>query len=251
MKEGGKRLITAEQEQKNPDPLITVITVTYNAKAFIKTCISSVSNQEFQNVEHLIFDGGSSDGTVEILEEFNDKIAYWRSEPDAGIYAAMNKALKFARGKWILFLGADDSLLPGFSKMALHLKDENCIYYGESRYGDHIHGGYFSAYRLVRFNICHQNIFYPAKVFQHYQYHEEYKVSADYHLNMLCFTDKRFRFEYYPILVAVYAPGGISSTSPDPEFNRDKAKIIKDHFSPFIYWRYQLRKFRHFIKGRK
>lgn len=251
MKEGGIRLTAANQPLANKNPLITVITVTYNADKFLEECINSVARQEYQNIEHLIFDGGSSDGTLDILRNFNDKVAYWRSEPDKGIYNAMNKAITFAKGKWILFLGADDVLLPGFSTMAYLLKDENCIYYGDSKFQDGIHGGPFSPYRLVKFNICHQNIFYPNSVFKYYMYNENYEVSADYHLNILCYTDQRFRFEYHPILVAVYSEGGFSSMTVDIFFNRDKDKIIKDRFSTLIYWRYKLRKFRHYLKGRK
>lgn len=250
MKEGGIRLIKENQHASNDNPLITVITVTYNARQFLEDCINSVISQSYSNIEHVILDGGSTDGTVDFLEEQQDKIAYWRSEPDNGIYDAMNKAVKYARGKWILFLGADDTLLPGFSQMAPLLKDDSCIYYGESRYKDTIHGGFFDAYRLARFNICHQNIYYPKDLFNYYEYDTRYKVSADYHLNLLCFADKRFRFEFHPILVAVYAAGGFSSIITDIAFKRDKAKIIRDNFSRLIYWRYQLRKFRHFIKGR-
>lgn len=251
MKEGGKRLATNDQKLENDGPLITVITVTYNAEKFLNDCISSVSDQEYKNIEHLIFDGGSTDGTLNILEESNQKIGYWRSEPDNGIYSAMNKALTFAKGKWILFLGADDKLLPGFSEMAKLLKDENCIYYGESQFKNTIHGGFYDAYRLVKFNICHQNIFYPRNVFEYYTYNESYRVSADHYLNIQCFADKRFRFEYHPILVAIYAPGGFSSFAIDEMFKKDKDKIIKANFSTLIYWRYKLRKFRHFIKGKK
>jgi glycosyltransferase involved in cell wall biosynthesis len=231
-------------------PLISVITVTLNAVKFLEQCIKSVAEQHYPNVEHIILDGGSTDGTIKLLEKFNDKISYWKSEPDNGIYSAMNKAVKHAKGEWILFLGADDVLLPGFSKMATVLTDKNCIYYGESKWKDTIHGGAFNAYRLARFNICHQSIFYPKSVFDYYMYKTEYVIKADYYLNILCFTDSRFKFQFHKILVSTYAEGGISSTNPDPAFLHDRDNIIKSRFSKLVYYRYKLRQFRHFLKGK-
>jgi len=89
MKEGGKRLIKGHHTLPHEGPLITVITVTYNAQACLKECIQSVADQSYPNIEHVILDGGSKDGTLQILEEFNDQITYWRSEPDQGIYDAL------------------------------------------------------------------------------------------------------------------------------------------------------------------
>lgn len=251
MTEGGLRLKNnIPVTTSNFHPRVTVVTVTYNAGKFLQTCIDSVKNQAFQDIEHLIFDGGSTDNTLEILHS-NPQIAYWRSEPDKGIYNAMNKAISHARGEWLLFLGADDTLLPGFSELAALLGDQNCIYYGESQWLHMVHGGPFNHYRLAKFNICHQNMFYPRSVFDHYQYNEDYKVSADYHLNILLFNDSRFRFEFHPILVSIYAAGGFSSQNTDLSFNKDRDKIVRDNFGRLIYWRYKLRQFRHFIKGKK
>jgi glycosyltransferase involved in cell wall biosynthesis len=244
MKEGGNR-------NRETAPLISVITVTFNAKKFIEACIESVNTQNYKNIEHVILDGGSTDGTIDSLERLNDKIGYWRSEPDKGIYDAMNKAVTYARGQWILFLGADDTLLPGFSEMAMLLTDKNCVYYGESQWKHVIHGGAFNPYRLAKFNICHQNIYYPRSIFDRYQYNTDYIVNADHFLNIQCFTDPDFRFEFHPILVSVYAADGYSSLNYDANFMRDKDAIIKKYFGKAIYYRYKLRKFRHFIKGKK
>ena len=92
----------------NHHPLISVITAVYNGQATLQRCINSVSGQGYAHKEHIIMDGGSTDGALEILKANDDKIACWKSEPDRGIYHAWNRALPHARGDWICFLGADD-----------------------------------------------------------------------------------------------------------------------------------------------
>ena len=89
-------------------PLISIIVAVFNGKATLQQCIDSVSQQTYQNKELIIIDGGSKDGTVNLLEENCNKFSYWVSESDRGIYNAWNKGLKQARGDWICFLGADD-----------------------------------------------------------------------------------------------------------------------------------------------
>lgn len=94
---------------ENP-PLISVIIAVYNGKATLQQCLDSVTQQTYKNMELIVIDGGSSDGTVDVLNARSQQIAYWISEPDRGIYNAWNKALGQAKGDWICFLGADDYL---------------------------------------------------------------------------------------------------------------------------------------------
>jgi putative colanic acid biosynthesis glycosyltransferase len=90
------------------NPRLTVITVAYNAKETIEQTILSVGDQTADGIEYLIVDGASNDGTVEVLHRMSQSIDHWVSEPDHGIYDAMNKGIAMARGEWIMFLNADD-----------------------------------------------------------------------------------------------------------------------------------------------
>lgn len=92
----------------NHQPLITIITVVFNDIKNIESTILSIINQTYANIEYIIIDGGSTDGTVDIIKKYSNKISYWISESDKGIYDAMNKGLRKATGEWINFMNAGD-----------------------------------------------------------------------------------------------------------------------------------------------
>jgi glycosyltransferase involved in cell wall biosynthesis len=93
-------------------PLVTVITPVMNGARHVQECLDSVLAQTYANVEHILVDGGSTDGTLDILRAYDDRVAYWRSEPDSGIYDAMNRGLDLARGSIVGIAGSDDALTP-------------------------------------------------------------------------------------------------------------------------------------------
>lgn len=91
-------------------PLVSIITVVYNGEDFLEQSILSVINQKYNNVEYIIIDGGSTDGTLEIIKKYENVIDYWISEPDDGIYDAMNKGITLCSGLYVGFVNADDIL---------------------------------------------------------------------------------------------------------------------------------------------
>lgn len=108
---GGLRTKGIKKEAQENKPLITVITVVYNGVKTLEQTILSVINQTYENIEYIIIDGGSSDGTLDLIKKFEDKIDYWQSEPDKGIYDAMNKGIELATGEYIYIIGCDDWLV--------------------------------------------------------------------------------------------------------------------------------------------
>jgi len=224
-------------------PLISIITVVRNGENFMQSCIDTVRDQKYPNIEHIILDGHSTDRTVEILKQNSDYISLWISEPDEGIYDAMNKAIKYCSGKWYMFLGVDDQLLEGFSELALHLKDNTTAYYGCVVYkGTPQYDGPVDRYKLVRSNICHQALLYPAIVFDTHKYDLSYKIAADNVLLLRLWKEQNIKFEYYEILISVFNHTGISGIDWDRLFFNDRGQLILTNLGliPFMYHCYLL-----------
>ena len=127
---GGKRLRGVFAGGSPDQPLVTVITAVLNGQPYVEGCLESVLQQDYPNIEHILIDGGSSDGTVDVLRRYDDRVALWTSEPNGGLYDAWNIALPQARGEWICFIGIDDEILPGgvSSYMALAAKNPDAEY---------------------------------------------------------------------------------------------------------------------------
>jgi glycosyltransferase involved in cell wall biosynthesis len=108
MRNGGSRTKGINKESSEGSPLISIVMVTFNCDHYLRQAMESVLNQSYSNVELIVVDGGSTDGTLEIIQSFGDTVAFWQSEPDKGIYDAMNKGIHLATGDWIGFKNADD-----------------------------------------------------------------------------------------------------------------------------------------------
>jgi glycosyltransferase involved in cell wall biosynthesis len=126
---GGKR----NQGKIDAHPAVSIITVVYNSRAFIANTIQSVLKQECEDYEYLVVDGGSDDGTLDIIKEYDESIDHWISEPDKGIYDAMNKGLAMAKGKYIWFINSGDEVHSSKTLFnILNTKPDADIYFGES-----------------------------------------------------------------------------------------------------------------------
>jgi len=219
-------------------PKISIITVVLNGERFIDAYLQNVLSFLNPQIELVIVDGNSTDKTIETLQQHNDAIDYWCSEPDAGIYDAMNKAIKLAKGQWLYFMGIDDRLLDGFSETVTLLTDLRTIYYGNVISYGKLMARVYDAYFLTKLNICHQAIFYPRAVFYKYQYNTRYLVYADYYLNLQCWHDIEFTFLYFNKLVATFPGGGFSTYTRDLQFEHDRDWLFKTYLGPRVYYRY-------------
>ena len=192
-------------------PLISIITVTYQAAKTLEETIKSVLTQE-SIYEYIIIDGGSTDSTVEIIQRYEQSFSYWISEPDSGIYDAMNKAVLEAKGTWIYFLGADDQLLPGVLSdlKDLFKNNANILLYGNIMY-DHgeVFRSQFSYKTLLHNTIHHQSAFYKRQLFDKFSFNSSLRIIADYELNLHIYKEK-LPSQYIDKTIAKCTEGGSS-----------------------------------------
>ena len=240
--EGGRKTQNISIEIDGPtSPRVSIIIVTYNAATTLQNCLNSVFKQRYFNLELIIIDGASTDGTIEILKENSHYIGYWRSENDTGIYDAMNKALKYITGKWVYFIGADDTLREEFSDLIGDLKDSFGIYYGSVWCRGKKCSGFINQYYQAKVGLYHQSMVYPAAVFKYHQYDVKYKIAADYVLNMRLNKDKRFHFIFKDYIIADFNHTGVSGENRDEELEKNKSRLILENFGPKVWIRYRFR----------
>ena len=212
-------------------PKITVGTVCYNALNCIENLIMSVKAQTYSNIEFVIVDGASQDGTLDILNRYEHDIDILISEPDKGIYDAMNKLLRNATGDFLIFMGADDVFYDNdvIAKVVSQMKDFNSVYYGSVLFNGvgTKHWGKFNKIKWATTNVCHQAIFYPRCIYTKYFYNIKYKLFADYAYNLMLLK-KKIKFEYIDIITVLYDVNGASSSNDDAEFYKDYPQMVID-----------------------
>lgn len=217
---GGKRLKGFVAQGTADRPLVTVVTAVYNGQPYITACLDSVLRQDYPNIEHIVLDGESSDGTLEVLRQYDDRIAMWRSEPDRGIYDAWNKALLEARGEWICFLGADDEFLPGAvsAYMALAAQNPDADYLSSKTKMVYASGyervvGIPWTWREFSRTMCtlHVGNMHRRRLFDRLgTYDTSYRIVADY--EFLLRARNELNTAYMPIITVMMRDGGVSST---------------------------------------
>lgn len=213
---GGLRTKGYFKKSFDEKPLISIITVVYNGEQFLEETIQSVINQTYDNIEYIIIDGGSTDGTVDIIKEHEEKIDYWVSKKDNGIYDAMNKGIDLVSGDWINFMNAGDSFynndvleqlftLNKFKNINIIYGNHKVIYPHKTRIAKA--GNIEDIWKGSQF--CHQSSFVSAKVHRKHKFNLSNRIGADFEL-FYTFYKKKMNFKYIDIIVANYSAGGLS-----------------------------------------
>jgi glycosyltransferase involved in cell wall biosynthesis len=199
----------------------------------------SVIHQTYKNIEYIIIDGGSTDGTVDIIKKYEKHLAYWISEPDKGIYDAMNKGIYKATGEWINFMNCGDwfyneHVIDEIKKSLQENFDVICGYI----YGDRIKYRTINRYYLFRnIGICHQCIFARKHILSN-GFDLRYKIIADFAWLMKSFS-QQIKIKSINTIIAVYEREGVSSVYLKL-VRKETFEIMKEYFP---MWAVVLRRF--------
>ena len=225
---------------------VTVVTAVLNDAGHIEQTILSVISQTDIEIEYIIVDGGSKDGTLELIGKYKDKISLLISEPDRGVYDAMNKGIKYSTGDFVYFLNSGDVLLnPSIlSKIKLEeLKEKNAIIYGNVvvAYGniealEKPRPFFNSKMKFKGIGICHQSMFFPGELIRNEKYDLSYNIAADYDLAYRLWR-KGTEFLYKDITIAKYDWGKGISSNPYKllDVYRENARVCHQQLNP-LYW---------------
>ena len=225
---------------------VTVVTAVLNDAGHIEQTILSVISQTDIEIEYIIVDGGSKDGTLELIGKYKDKISLLISESDRGVYDAMNKGIKYSTGDFVYFLNSGDVLLnPSIlSKIKLEeLKERNAIIYGNVvvAYGniealEKPRPFFNSKMKFKGIGICHQSMFFPGKLIRNEKYDLSYNIAADYDLAYRLWR-KGTVFLYKDITIAKYDWGKGISSNPYKllDVYRENARVCHQQLNP-LYW---------------
>ena len=206
---------------KSATPFISIVTVVFNGAVPLEKTILNIRQQSHTDFEHVIIDGGSTDGTVDVIKKYDDKIAFWVSEKDQGIYDAMNKSLQFAHGKWLIFLNAgdtfyDENSLKSFVDFVDHAKERYDLVFGDVLVVDG-DKEYIRSFKntfgfLLRNMICHQCMFYSRGVFEKAgDFNKAYRMTADFD-HLMRIKTLGLNIGKVPAVIARYGLDGVSAT---------------------------------------
>jgi len=215
---------------------VSVITVAFNSAEYIEHCIKSVINQSYEDIEYIIIDGGSTDGTVDIIKKFESKISKWVSEPDNGIYDAMNKGISLATGDIIGFLNSDDVYYD--SSVVEHIVRLMECHSADACYSDLVYVDKHDLHKIIRYwRSCdfneellkrgwippHPTFYVRRSIYDKYGYFDlNFALAADFELISRLLICHKIKAVYLPKITVRMRRGGAT--------NRSITNIVKQNF---------------------
>ena len=223
---------------------VSIITINYNDKTGLDKTIKSVAEQTFKDFEFIVIDGGSTDGSAALIEQNIDKISYWISEKDSGVFNAMNKGIRAANGEFVIFMNGGDCFYNAsvLEEVLPELSAEFDIYYGDNykvnpnskrlkTYPEKLNFSFF--YTSA---INHQSAFIRKSLFdENFYYNEEFKIASDWEFFVYTICYKNVSYKYLKKTIAEYDFTGISSNPKFSElFQKEKLQSIQKYFPAFL-----------------
>lgn len=230
-------------------PKLSIITINLNNKLGLQRTIESVSLQIFKDYEFIVIDGGSNDGSIELLERYKNIITKSVSERDSGIYNAMNKGIQLATGEYLYFLNAGDVLttpevLESVFTDALDASFICTNFFTESNNKIELQTPYrnrdwaFSMYDIYSGHLCHQAFFTKKEMFQKYGlFNEQLKVVADWELFFIAIGVNHEPVAYKDVNLVIYNAEGLSSGIGGQFIYTEKKKVAQSRLSESVAFR--------------
>jgi glycosyltransferase involved in cell wall biosynthesis len=216
-------------------PFISIITVVYNADLVLEDTIKSILSQKDENIEYIVIDGASTDGTIDIIKTYKDRISNWISESDAGIYDAMNKGILLAKGDYVCFINSGDLLLE-IPKKKLEDSTADLVVFPVKLSNGTIFTPKLDFSLKIRNTLPHQGCFY--KNSSELKFDTKFKVFSDFCLNQKLYKQGKIIEVYARPVVAYHDMGGISH---DKKYSSEIFKVVNDNFGlqyQILSWMY-------------
>ena len=224
---------------------LSIITINLNNADGLRKTIESVVSQTFTNFEYLVIDGGSTDGSVDVIKQYADKITYWVSEKDKGIYNAMNKGILQAKGEYCLFLNSGDWLADNriLEKISPEL-DEDIVYGNWYQVFDehNIRKEFFPKivsfeFLTYEYSLPHQASFIKRSLFKHFElYDEKLKMVSDWKFYLLAIFKWDCTYKYIGYFISYYNKNGFSSNINNNELQTmERKKVLFEYFASSMH----------------
>lgn len=211
----------------------SIITINYNNREGLELTIKSVINQTSKDFEYIVIDGGSTDGSVDIIKQNADHINYWVSEKDKGVYNAMNKGIAQAKGDYLVFMNSGDCFhTPDVLElMSDYQEDIICgkVFKGNATIPSGHHKPAITLVDLMRGSLPHQAMFIKRELMQKYPYDENYKILSDWKFCIQAFVFDNCTFRNSDVIIADYDISGISTNS-NGLLAKEREIILKELF---------------------
>ena len=231
-------------------PKLSVITINFNNAAGLEKTINSVIDQSFPDFEFIVIDGSSSDNSLEIIKKNVNKINYWISEKDMGIYNAQNKGILASKGEYCLFLNSGDCFVnKDILSKVFSIQDSSDIIYGDiltidrNQQVKHLKmPDNIGSFQLFRDTLWHPVSFIKRELFLKYgNYDEQFKIVADYEFFVRVIIGKKIATKHIPIEIALFDTSGLSSDmSKRSQLVRERNQIQDMYFNPVLLFFFRL-----------
>jgi glycosyltransferase involved in cell wall biosynthesis len=220
-------------------PFLSIITINYNDALSLERTMTSVLEQVNADFEYIVIDGDSKDGSLDVIKKYEAKLAYWVSEPDDGIFNAMNKGIAVANGEFLLFLNGGDLFTSNtaLQDFISHPSFHGDIIYGDYKFekGEKVYPDTLYPTYFMKTSLPHQSTFFRKNVFEQLgNYDESYHMGGDRDFFIKAYLSGQFEFVHVPYFLAFFNLDGISNNEAHQRQKKEEdERMFKANYGAF------------------